>query len=104
MLVSSALSDLSAQNQHFPQAGFSDDYRMATCSNQGSGILYSDILGDRALSTRFEHKVMDRKLPRAQQLSPITRANETGPSLELCTLPVLSKPHGCFVIAEQSSC
>lgn len=56
VLVSSALSDLNAQNQHFPQAGFSDDYRMATCSNQDSRILYSDILGDGALSTRFEHK------------------------------------------------
>ena len=61
-LVSSAISDLYAQNQHFPQTNFSDDYRMATCSNQGFRIHHSDTLGDRALSTKFEQNIMAKKL------------------------------------------
>lgn len=62
-LISFAVSDPYAQNQHFSQAGFSDDCMMATCSNQGFSIPHSDTLGDRALSIKFEQKVMAKRLP-----------------------------------------
>lgn len=47
------------KNQLFPQAGFPGDYRLATFSKQGVGIPHSDTLGERALPTKSEQKVLE---------------------------------------------